>query len=448
MLVRLALISMPLLFGPSIALSAPAGAMSDSSDVEFVNGWLDEHLSTVVDFYKELHADPELSLEERETSTRVAIGLAESGYIVQTGIGGHGVVGVLENGPGPVLLIRGDMDALPITEKTGLPYASRVVKKQPDGTSIGVMHACGHDIHTANLLGSGKLLADARSRWSGSLVLLAQPAEELGRGSLAMMRDGLFEKIPRPTFTLALHVESSMPAGEVGTTSGWAGANVDAVKVTIHGRGGHGARPHTTVDPITIAAYFVTQLQTLVSRRVDPLEPAVVSVGSIHGGEKSNVIPDRVELEITVRSYTDPVRELLLDGIRELATDLCLGFRCPKPPTVEIREAFTPAVYNDPDLTARAVAVFQRVLGADRVVTRKPSMGGDDFGRFARELEVPGLLFRLGSVNPKRYRASLAKDGPPLPSLHSSLYAPDPVPTLRTAVRATTHLAFEILGRN
>jgi hippurate hydrolase len=431
-----------------LLVSSSAAAGPNAETERRLDAWLDHNLADLVRTYEQFHANPELSLQEEKTAARVAEVLRAAGYEVITGIGGHGVAGIMKNGPGPTVLIRGDMDALPVTEKTGLPYASRVRAERDDGRETGVMHACGHDIHTTNLLGTARFLAEIREHWSGSLVAIAQPAEELGRGALAMMDDGLFDRVPRPDYTVALHVESSMAAGEVGYTSGWSHANVDAVDITIFGRGGHGARPHTTIDPVVVSAYLITQLQTLVSRRVDPLDPAVVTVGSIHGGHKHNVIPDEVHMQLTVRSYSDPVRDILIGGIRQMTADTCKTFRCPSEPKVSVRQDYTPAVYADPGLVKIAAAVFRRAFGPDRVIERRPSMGGEDFGRYARVLEVPGILFRLGSVDPKKIRDSKKVGGPPLPSLHSSHYAPVPKLTLRTGIAAMSQLVLELLDRN
>jgi len=291
------------------------------------------------------------------------------------------------------------------------------------------------------------LLAALRDAWSGSLVLLAQPAEELGKGARMLIEDDLFEKIPRPDYAIALHVEGELPAGSIGWISGWAAANVDSVDITIYGRGGHGARPHSTVDPIVTAAHLVTALQTLVSRRVNPVDPAVVTVGSIHGGAKHNVIPDEVKLQLTVRSYSDEVRKLLLDGIRQLARDTCQTFGCPKPPDVEIKDEYTPAMYNDPALTRRAVEVFEAFLGEERVGEMVAAMGGEDFGRYHRSQGFPAFMFRLGVVKQSSWKQSQEPGGEPLPSLHSSRFAPDPEPSLETGVRALSRLALSLLGR-
>ncbi len=413
---------------------------------ERIDDWVRTALPDLLDTYRFLHAHPELSLEEEETAALVAETLRQAGFQVTERVGGHGVVGLLENGEGPTLLVRGDMDGLPVTETTGLPYASRVVRTQPDGTQVGVMHACGHDVHVTNLIGTARLLADLRDAWRGNLVVIAQPAEELGKGARMMIADGLFDRIPLPDHAIALHVDGGLPVGTIGWVSGWAAANVDSVDITIHGRGGHGARPHSTVDPIVTAAHLVTQLQTIVSRRVDPIDPAVVTVGSIHGGAKHNVIPDEVRLQLTVRSYADEVRDLLLDSIRQLAVDTCVAFQCPRPPDVVVKDEYTPAMYNDPELSARGAELFRAFLGDEQVVALPAAMGGEDFGRYHRAKGFPAFMFRLGTVPEDRYQASMKEGGEPLPSLHSSRYAPDAEPTLETGLRATARLAVALLG--
>ena len=400
----------------------------------------------LVAFYKDLHASPELSLHETQTARKIAERLTALGYKVTTGIGGTGVVGVLENGAGPTVLIRGDMDALPIAEETGLPYASKVKFKREDGSEVGVMHACGHDMHQTCLLGTARLLVELRDKWRGKVMIVAQPAEEIGSGARAMIKDGLFERFGKPDYCIALHVSSGHPAGVVAYTSGWALANVDSFDITIYGRGGHGSRPHEAVDPIVMAAHVVTALQTIVSRRINPKDPSVITVGSIHAGSKHNIIPDTARLEITVRSYEDDVRRKLLDGIRQVTLNTCRALGAEKDPDVHLREGeFTPATYNDPALSDAAGEVFSKVLGPDRVLNQEAIMGGEDFSEYFRATKAPSFMFWLGSVPKERYDASLREGGPPLPSIHSSRYYPDPEPTAQTGVQCMTSLALSLL---
>lgn len=411
-----------------------------------VDEWVDRELPGLLEVYQHLHANPELSLEEEKTSALVAMTLRDAGYSVETGVGGYGVLGVLRNGQGPTLLIRGDMDGLPVTEATDLAYASVVRTKNSEGIAVGVMHACGHDVHVTNLLGTARLLSEIREVWRGTLIVLAQPAEELGLGALRMIEDGLFDRIPSPDHALALHVAAELPAGTIGYVSGWAAANVNAVEIKIHGRGGHGARPHETIDPIVMSAHFVTALQTIVSRRIDPSEPAVVTVGSIHGGTKGNVIPDEVQLELTVRSYSEETRKKLLDSIEHIARETCDLFVCPKPPEISIKSHYTPAMWNDPDLVEHGVGVFRSMLGNGLVREIPATMTGEDFGRYTRAGRFPSFLYRLGSVSEGKMKAS-REAGDPLPSIHSSHYAPDAKKTLRTGLRSMARLALSLLAR-
>jgi amidohydrolase len=434
----------------SVALLALAFASPVKAGAEnaiFVKHWIEAEIGGVESLYKELHAHPELSRQEHATAAHVAKALGEAGYEVTTGVGETGVVGVFRNGSGPTLLIRGDMDGLPIREETGLDYASQVRVADELGAEVGVMHACGHDVHTSNLIATARLLsvAAASDLWAGTVVIVAQPAEEIGWGALAMIDDGLFERFPVPDFAIALHVDGGFAAGDVAITAGWTAANVDSVEITIHGRGGHGARPHLAKDPIVAAAHLVTALQTLVSRRVAPQEPAVVTVGSIHGGTKSNIIPNEVKLQLTVRSYSDEVRSTLMDGIAQLAADTCRTFECTKPPDVVSRETYTPAVFNDVALSARARSFFGELLGPEHVHEKAPGMGGEDFGRYPRVLKIPGLLYRLGTADPKLLAAARAA-GEGMPSLHSSRYAPLPRPTLETGIATLSGLALDILA--
>ncbi len=399
-------------------------------------------------YYEDLHAHPELSLNEKETARKVAHELAKHGYKVTQNVGGYGVVGVFKNGPGPTILVRGDMDALPITEDTGLVYASKVVVPGSDGRPAGVMHACGHDIHQTCLVATASVMAAFKEYWRGTLVIVAQPAEEIGKGAVAMINDGLFERFPVPDYYLALHVSSDLPVGVVGYTSGWALANVDSVDITIFGVGGHGSRPNQTVDPIVTAAQVINSLQTIVSRRLAPTEPGVVTVGSIHAGSKHNIIPGEAKLQLTVRSYSDETRKLLLDGIREITINTCRAMGCPRDPIVDTRDdEFTPATYNDPRLTKALVGILQEVLGGDNVIEEKAKMGGEDFGQFSRKHRAPSFIYWLGSVGRKQYNQSLTEGGSPLPPLHSSTYSPDPMFSIRSGAVTMSALVLSLMDQ-
>ncbi|MGK2285164.1 amidohydrolase [Pedomonas sp. V897] len=400
--------------------------------------------------YVDLHKSPELSFHEVKSSARMAAELKKAGFTsVTTGVGGHGVVGVLKNGEGPTLLIRADMDALPVQEQTGLPYASTVTVKDDSGATVPVMHACGHDIHMSAWVGTARRLAALKDQWRGTLVMIAQPAEERGSGASAMLEDGLYERFPKPDHVVALHVNAGIPAGSVGVHAGFAMANVDSVDVTIRGIGGHGAYPHTTKDPVVLAAQIVNALQTLVSRNTNPADPAVVTVGSIHGGTKHNIIPDTVKLQLTVRSYTDEVREQLLSGIRRIAEGQAASFGLPQElwPVVEVKNENTPAVFNTETQSTRLAEVFKARFGADRVVETTPVMGGEDFARYWRaDRSLESTLFWLGAVKQSTWDEA-QKSGKTLPSLHSPFFAPDPQPTLATGVEAMTAAALSILGK-
>lgn len=412
-----------------------------------VSSWLDQRLQGYVSLYRSLHQRPELAFQERETSAVAARELKKAGYTVTTGVGGYGVVGVLKNGPGRTLLLRGDMDALPVQEETGLPFASTQRVKDETGQIVPVMHACGHDVHLTNLLAVATYLSEQRAAWSGTLLIVAQPAEEQGEGALRMIKDGLFERFPKPDYALAMHVDPDVMSGHVAIVSGWAAANADAVDVTLYGRGGHGSRPHDTVDPIVMSAHYITALQTLVSRRNDPQAPAVITVGSIHGGAKRNVIPDSVQLLMTVRSYSDETRTHLLDGIAQLARDLSTAFGAPKPPLIKVKETYTPAVYNDPQLAADASRVLRELLGASGVEPGHVPMTAEDFGRYGRHLRIPSLLIRLGATPQAAYERARQPNAAAVPGLHSSRFAPDAALALRTGVRSMVALVSSLLPR-
>jgi hippurate hydrolase len=367
--------------------------------------------------------------------------LRQLGAEVATGVGGHGIVGLIHNGDGPTLMIRSDMDALPVTEETELVYASTATHTDASGRDVGVMHACGHDIHMTNLVGIARYLTAHRDRWQGTVMLLGQPAEERGAGAKAMLDDGLFKRFDKPEMAIALHVDALMETGKVGVRGGFTLANVDSVDIELKGKGGHGAYPQTTVDPVVAAAFLIVDLQTIVAREIAPTDPAVVTVGSIHGGTKHNIISDGCHLQLTVRSYSDSVRKHLLDAIARKAKAVAASFRAPEP-EISISEG-TPAMFNNPELAAKLAGVFRRELGDENVIEVEPSMGGEDFSRYGIA-GVPILMFRLGSVDAQRLAGFARFDQSP-PSLHSPLYYPDPEPTLTTGLRATIAAVEELL---
>lgn len=398
--------------------------------------------------YHHLHANPELSFQEQKTAARIAKELRGAGFDVTTGVGGHGLVGILKNGPGPTLLVRTDLDALPVKEATGLAYASEVTAIEQNGQEVSVMHACGHDVHMTVFVGVARRLAANKGDWSGTLMMIGQPAEERGAGSKAMLADGLFERFPRPDYNLALHVSSGHPAGTVAFVPGWAMANVDSVDIAVHGIPGHGSAPNTTKDPVVIASQIVLNLQTIVAREIDPLKPAVVTVGSLHAGTKHNIISDRADLQITVRSYDDDVRDQLLAAIERIAigTARTAGVPEDKLPEVRVKDEFTPSHYNDPDLTARIRGAVSEVVGEERILPASPVMGGEDFSRYGRQdPPIPSLMFRLGAIDRELWEGSQRR-GVVLPSLHTPFFAPDPEPTITTGVDAMTAAVLEILG--
>jgi hippurate hydrolase len=404
--------------------------------------WYAKNAESLLELYRHLHQTPELSTHEKETAARMAQELRDIGAKVKTGIGGHGVVGVLENGPGKVLMLRADMDALPVAEQTGLPYASKVRTQDDRGATVGVMHACGHDVHMTNLVGVARYLAANRDQWGGTVVLLFQPAEEVGQGAESMLADGLFKRFPRPDFAVALHVSADAPTGQLGFRAGSAMANVDSVDIVIKGRGGHGASPEATIDPIVIAAKLILDLQTIVSREVKPIHPAVVTVGSIHAGAKHNVISDECRLQLTLRSLTPEIRKQVQDAVRRKTLAAAESAGAPEP-SVEISEG-TPALHNDPELTNRVAGTLKKFLGDKNVVEGDPVMGGEDFGRYGLA-GVPICMFRLGSVNQERLDEFAASGIPPL-SLHSPLYYPDIAETLAVGVPAMTTVALDLLA--
>ena len=413
---------------------------------------LDEQIEAAFPYfeniYRQLHEYPELSFQEVKTAKKLAEELKKSGFRVETNIGGHGVVGVLENGKGPTVLVRADMDALPVAEQTGLPYASQA-RALLNGNEVGVMHACGHDLHMAVFLGTANILAKNKTQWSGTLVFVGQPAEERASGARAMLRDGLYGRFPVPDYALALHTNAGLESGKVGLSSGYMLANVDMVDITVFGQGGHGAYPHTTVDPIVLSARIILDLQTIVSREISPLEPAVVTVGSIHGGNKGNVIPDEVKLELTLRSYSTEVREAMLQKMKRMLAGIALSAGLPEEryPTLHIRDESTPALYNDPTLTERIKKAFASTLDSENVAELKPVMGGEDFSEFGRTQEqVPIFLYWLGTVAPQKIEAA-ERGEISLPSLHSPFYSPDVERSLKTGMNSMVTAVLELAGK-
>lgn len=403
----------------------------------------------LLELYRDLHAHPELSMEEVRTPALMAPKMRELGFEVTEYVGKTGVVAVLENGAGPVLLIRADMDGLPVKEQTGLPYASEARGKLPDGSETPVMHACGHDTHITAWLATARRLTTRKDRWSGTLVMILQPGEERVMGAQAMLDDGLFTRFPKPDTMLAFHDSATLPAGMIGITRGYTFANVDTLNVVVKGIGGHGAYPHTTKDPIVLASRIVMALQTLVSREKDPLEPAVVTVGSFHAGTKSNIIPDDATLALTVRSYSSETRQLLLEGIRRIVRGEALAAGVPdgRLPIVEIEHPSADATFNTAELTDHLLDLFSAHFGADRVVETKPIMASEDFSRFwLADKSKQSVIFWVGGVPQAEWDAA-GGDTRKLPPLHSPLWAPDAEAVISTAAEAMSVAALDLMKR-
>jgi hippurate hydrolase len=418
---------------------------------------IDRDIASLLTTYKALHAAPELSHYEEKTATFFAAQLRAMGYTVTERVGkyqkpewtGYGVVAVMKNGAGPTVLLRTELDALPVDEKTGLPYASKVKMKNDAGQEVSVMHACGHDLHITNMIGTAKELSELKSQWQGTLVILGQPAEEVVDGAPSVLRDGLYERFPKPDYVIALHDSADLEAGKVGYTPGYAMASSTSVDIKIRGLGGHGARPEATKDPIVVAAQVILALQTIVSREDSPLDPVVVTVGSIHGGTKHNIIPDEVDLQLTVRAYKPEVRKRVLASIERIARGIAMAAGIPedRAPIVKVSDTqFTTPLYNDPQLTERLATAFAKALGQDNVVKLQPVMMSEDFGFLSLEQKIPAVQFTLGAVDPAKVKVS-KETGTPLPSLHSALFAPLPEPALRTGIKAMTSAVLDLMKK-
>jgi len=393
--------------------------------------------------YLDLHQNPELSSHETQTAAKLASRLRGLGYEVTEQVGGTGIVALLKNGAGPTIMLRTELDALPVEEKTGLPYASKVHVKDDSGREVSVMHACGHDLHMASLLGTAAIMVRSRERWHGTLMLIGQPAEETISGAKKMLDDGLLKRFPKPDAGVALHVDNLAPAGKIGITSGYRYASADSLRITIYGKGGHGAAPQYTIDPVLIAARTVVSLQTIVSREVTPGDVAVVTVGYVNAGTKNNIIPDHAELGLTVRTYKLEVRKKVLMAIARITKAEAEAAGAQREPLIEHYES-TDAVYNDPALARRLRSTLESALGKENVVTAEPLVVSEDYAYFIEE-GIPSFYFALGGADPQKF-AQAAATGEPLPFNHSPLFAPDVEPALRTGITAEVAVLRNLLS--
>src|SRR5262252_100693 len=419
----------------------------------------DAELPSLLAIYKDVHTHPELSGHEERTAALIAKELRAAGCQVTEHLGkyensklkAYGVVGVMKNGDGPTVLVRTDTDALPVEEGTGLPYASKVVAKNDEGKDVHVMHACGHDTHIAAFIGTARALAKLKDQWHGTIIFVAQPAEEIGTGARALLKDGLYERFGKPDFALGFHDKADVQTGHIAVTGSYASANVDSVDVTVRGVGGHGAYPHKTKDPIVLAAQIINAWQTIVSRENNPLDPVVITVGSIHGGTKHNIIPDEVKMQLTVRTYKSKVRERVLADIDRIAKGCAAAAGIPPTlaPIVSVpKDLVALAGYNNPELTKRLVAVWKKSLGDEHVEIVDPTMGGDDFSEYSLpDHSIPAVYFHFGAVEPAKI-AEYKRTGKELPTLHSSKFAPVPESTIRTAIIGMTTAVLDLMKKS
>jgi amidohydrolase len=438
----------------SLAVSLNAAAFAQQTPQQIA----DAELPSLISIYKDLHTHPELSTHEERSSGIVAKELKAAGCEVtekvgkyeKAGLTCYGVIGVMKNGDGPTVAIRTDLDALPVHEETGVPYASTVTTKNDAGQEVSVMHACGHDIHMSTFIGTARALGKLKDKWKGTIIFIGQPAEETVGGARALLKDGLYTRWPKPNYVLGLHDDAEIATGQIGVTEGYCYANVDSVDVTVRGIGGHGAYPHKTKDPVVLAAEMITAWQTIASRENNPIDPIVVTVGSIHGGTKHNIISDEVKMQLTVRTYKQEVRERVLAAIERIAKGIATmgGVPADRAPIFTVaRDQFTPATYNNPELTKRASAAIKTAIGADNVIAKDPTMGGEDFSEYSLpDHSIPAFMFNVGAVDPAKVAES-KKNGTPLPSLHSSKFAPVPEPTIRTGIIGMTTAVLDLMKR-
>jgi amidohydrolase len=446
---------MKTLFLSILVIISAAAAFAQQSAVDKIAV---SELPSLLAIYKDIHSHPELSAHEERTSVLIAKELRASGCDVTEHFGrydkpdlkGYGVIGIMKNGGGPTVLVRTDMDALPVEEETGLPYASKITTTNDEGREVHVMHACGHDAHMAAFIGVVRALRQLKDQWQGTIMFVAQPAEETGNGARALLKAGLYNRFGKPNFALGFHDKADMETGHIGVTEGYTYANVDSVNITVHGVGGHGAYPHKTKDPIVLSAEIINALQTIASRENNPIDPVVITVGSIHGGTKHNIIPDEVKMQITVRTYKADVRDHVLAAIDRITKGCAAAAGIPpdRAPIVEVlQDQFTPATYNNPELTKRLVAVWKKVLGAENVEASDPTMGGEDFSEYSLpDHSIPACDFHIGAVDPAKI-ADSKKNGTLLPSLHSSKFAPIPEPTIRVGIVGMTSAVLELMKR-
>ena len=442
-----------LIFLLGLSLFATGATQAQQS----LDALIDREIGQLVSTYKMLHAAPELSHYEEKTSAFLASQLRSFGYTVTERVGkydrpqftGYGVVAIMKNGEGPTVLVRADIDALPVEEKNNVPYASKVRTKNDLGQEVSVMHACGHDVHITNLIGTAKILAALKDQWRGTLVLIGQPAEETVDGAKAMLADGLYTRFPKPDFAVGLHDSADYQAGQISYVPGYAMASSTSVDLTIRGLGGHGSKPEATKDPIVVASQIVLSLQTIISRENSPLDPAVVTIGSIHGGAKRNIIPDEVLLQLTIRTYKEEVRQRILAAIERIAKGLAAAAGIPedRAPIMKVIESENaPSLYNDPQLSERLANAIGKAIGPENVIKSAPLMASEDFGVLNLDRQIPSFYFWLGAMAPEKIAAS-KQSGKPLPSLHSSLFEPLPEPTLRTGVKAMTTAVLELMKK-
>lgn len=430
----------------AFGVAAPVHAQSDD-----LRQKITADMPGLMELYRDLHANPELSFEEVRTAKLLAARMRKLGFQVTEGVGKTGVVSVMKNGEGPTVMLRADMDGLPVVEQTGLPFASKRTATPASGVTTGVMHACGHDTHMAAFIGAAQQLVARKGEWRGTLVMILQPAEEIGLGAMAMLDDGLYTRFPKPEYVMAFHDAAQMPAGMIGYSPGYALANVDSVDITVPGVGGHGAYPHTAKDPIVLASAIVMKLQTLISREANPLEPAVVTVGSFHAGAKHNIISDEAKLQITVRSYSDEDRKRLLDGIARIARGEAIAAGMPEDrmPKVEVEDPYTPSTFNDPEFSEAVMADLRKRFGETRVLKVPSVMGGEDFSQFRRAApeDVKSIIFWVGGVPQDKWDAAQRPGAAPLPSLHSPFWAPDAEKVIATGAEALTAAAMRLMAK-